>query len=268
MRTLSFIIAMSAIAAGIFLVLVYYWQSSMILLPGIQGGSSDVLAQCGPGSKAWRKGDRYLGKVCEPSGEAQGTIVVYHGNAGTVDDRAFLASELTARGFRVVLAEYPGFGAREGSATIRQVLDASLDDFEVAQATWPAPLYILGESFGTGIAAVIAKRHPDNVAGLLLITPWDSLANVVNALFPLPLAFLLYERFDNVAALSAYRGNVVIVAAGRDEVLPVRHARALAKATPSAAYIELPHAGHNDWPAHLSESDWRRMIGFMAKGTR
>lgn len=264
MRTFLSIVAMGAFTVGLFLVLVYFWQSSMILLPGVTGGSPDVLAQCHPGSKEWHSAGSYLGKICEPARPAKGTVIVYHGNAGTVDDRALLAAKLTARGFRVILSEYPGFGKRKGSATIRQVLDASLGDFELAHASWPAPVYILGESFGAGVAAEIAKRHPGKVAGLVLITPWDSLANVVNAIFPVPLSFLLIERFDTVDALAGYRGNVVIVAAERDEVLPVGHARALAKATPSATYFELPGAGHNDWPATMTENDWDRVLGAMA----
>lgn len=169
---------------------------------------------------------------------------------------AYLAAVLTERGFRVVLHEYPGYGKREGKATVKNVLAASLDDFEIAQAKWPAPVYLFGESFGAGIAAEVAKKYGEKVAGLILITPWDSLTNVVNATFFLPLGFLLHERFDTVEALSAYRGNVVIVASERDEVLPVSHARALSKAAPAAAYLELPHAGHNDWPSFMTQKDW------------
>lgn len=256
MRTLLTIAAMGTGAIGIFLVLIYFWQSSMILLPGIDGGRTDVLEQCAPGSAEWRDGGNYLGKVCEPAGAAKGTVVLFHGNAGTIDDRAYLVAVLTGRGFRVALAEYPGYGKREGSATIRSVLAASLNDFEAAHRKWPAPVYLFGESFGTGIAARIAAKHPEKVDGLVLITPWDSLAKVVNAIFPLPLGFLLYERFDTVEALSKYPGKVVIVAAERDEVLPVGHARALAKAASHAAYLELPGAGHNTWPAFMTEKDW------------
>lgn len=268
MRTFFTIAAMGTVAIGIFLVLIYFWQSSMILLPGIGDGGTDVLAQCGPGSAEWREDGKYLGKVCEPAGmegATTGTVIVYHGNAGTIDDRAGLAAVLTARGFRVVLAEYPGYGKREGSATIRSVLAASLSDFDTAHATWSAPIYILGESFGTGIAAGLAAKHQDKVDGLVLITPWDSLANVVNAIFPLPLGFLLYERFDTVEALSKYPGKVVIVAAERDEVLPVGHARALAKAAPSAAYLELRGAGHNTWLAFMTEKDWDWVIESLMK---
>lgn len=255
---------MAAATLGVLLVLLYFWQSSLILQPQIGGGSPDLLARCGHGSAVWQEDGRYRGKVCEPAGPAKGTILVYHGNAGTVDDRAYLAEVLTARGFRVVLAEYAGFGQRAGRATINGVLSAALGDFEIAAAKWPAPVYLLGESFGAGIAAEAAGKYPEKAAGVLLITPWDSLANVVNAKFSLPVGILLQQRFDTVQALSAYPGKVVIVAAGQDDILPASHARALARAVAGAAYLEIREAGHNDWPAFMTRKDWDWALASLA----
>jgi uncharacterized protein len=256
MRTLFILMAIGAVAACFVLALMYFGQSSLILLPGVGGSGADVLSRCAPGSTVWIEDGKYRGKVCEPAGPAKGTILIYHGNAGTIDDRAVLAAALSARGFRVVLAEYPGYGRREGRATIRNVLAASLDDFAIAQTKWPAPIYVLGESFGAGIAAEVVKTHREKVAGVVLITPWDSLAKVVNSMFVIPIDFLLHERFDTVEALSTYRGNVVIVSAEHDEVLPVSHARALAKAHSAASYLELLGAGHNDWPSFMTQKNW------------
>jgi len=255
--------AIGAFTAGLLLALIYFWQSSLILVPGLGGGSPDLLSQCRPGSSVWEEDGKYRGKVCEPAGTAKGTIVVYHGNAGTVDDRAYLAAVLSARGFRVVLPEYPGYGRRDGKATVNKVLAASLDDFDKARAKWQGPMYVLGESFGAGVAGEVARKYGEKVDGLLLFTPWDSLVNVVNAMFPVPISFLLQQRFDTVEALSGYHGKKVIVAAGQDEVLPVAHARALAKAVPSAAYLELKQAGHNDWPAHITGRDWDWVIASL-----
>lgn len=268
MRTFFSILVIAASAVGIVLVLLYFWQSRMILLPGVGDGSGDLPALCAQESATWTRDGKYLGKICEPEGRPRGTIVIYHGNAGTIDDRSFLARALSSRGFRVALAEYPGYGQRDGNATIRQVLAASVNDFEAAMAALPAPLYILGESFGAGIAAKVAEKYPHNVAGLVLVTPWDSLANVVNAILPVPLAFLLVDRFDSVASLSGYRGNVVIVAAEQDEVLPVSHARALAQGAPSAAYFELRGAGHNDWPVYMTGELWDHMIASLTGATQ
>jgi pimeloyl-ACP methyl ester carboxylesterase len=265
MRSILTFMAVGAATIAIAIALLYFWQSNLILLPGIGGSGIDVLAQCAPGSAEWVEDGKYRGKICEPSGPAKGTVIIYHGNAGTVDDRAVLAGALTDRGLRVVLVEYPGYGKREGRATIRKALAASLDDFVLARAKWQGSLYVLGESFGAGVAAEVIRTHGEKAAGVVLITPWDSLANVVNAMFIVPLAFLLQERFDSVEALAQYRGRVVIVAAERDEVLPIGHARALAKAVPAATYLELRGAGHNDWPWFMTPKEWDWIVESLVR---
>ena len=265
MRSIFTFMAVGAATIAIAFALLYFWQSNLILLPGIRGSGTDVLAQCAPGSAEWLEDGKYRGKICEPAGPVTGTVIIYHGNAGTVDDRAALATALTARGLRVVLVEYPGFGKREGPATVRNALAASSDDFVLARTKWPGSIYVLGESFGAGIAAEIIRTHGEKAAGVVLITPWDSLTNVVNSKFAVPLAFLLQERFDSVEALSRYRGKVVIVAAARDEVLPVGHARALAKAVPTTDYLELRDAGHNDWPLFMTAKEWDWVVESLVK---
>lgn len=47
-----------------------------------------------------------------------------------------------------------------------------------------------------------------------------------------------------------------MLAAGRDAVIPVEHARRIAQRHPHAHYLELPAAGHNDWIDHARGADW------------
>ncbi len=61
----------------------------------------------------WPKEGEFRGLVREPVGPAQGTLVLFHGNAGHVGQRAFY-SGLARHGLRVILAEYPGYGPRPG----------------------------------------------------------------------------------------------------------------------------------------------------------
>lgn len=41
-------------------------------------------------------------------------MIVFHGNAGAAIDRSYYVDALTPLGYRVVLAEYPGYGGRSG----------------------------------------------------------------------------------------------------------------------------------------------------------
>ena len=57
---------------------------------------------------------------------------------------------------------------------------------------------------------------------------------------------LLSDNWDNVTALTKYRGPVDIFGAKEDEIIPVSHAKALAAAVPAAKFTLL-EGGHNEW---------------------
>ena len=62
---------------------------------------------------------------------------------------------------------------------------------------------------------------------------------------------LLSNDWDNVKALANYKGPVEIFGAKDDEIIPVKHAIALAGKLPSAKF-HLIDGGHNDW-AHQGQ---------------
>jgi pimeloyl-ACP methyl ester carboxylesterase len=241
--------------AGLFLA-----QDKIILRPDIGRSRPPMPAQAGWATQ-WVENGELLGKVYASTPKLSATVLVFHGNAGNIHAREPLALTLTSMGFRVVLVEYPGFGEREGWGTMSEALTASQDAFERTAKKWPGPVYLVGESIGAGVAAQVAKAHPDRVAGVLLFTPWDSLYNLVNAKFSgVPVGLLLKKHFDSAEGLRNYRGNVELVGAGKDVVIPAMHAQALAKSLPGAAYTELPGAGHNTWFSALSRRDWERLM--------
>lgn len=239
-------------------------QDKILLRPGLGGDVPGVSVTRAGWSADWLEDGGFRGKVYSAAGEAQGTVMVFHGNAGTINDREKLAQQFTNRGLRVILAEYPGFGEREGWATVSAALAAGMDDFTHAQKRWSGPYYVAGESFGAGIAAQVASRNPTTIHGVLLFTPWDSLKNVVDEkFFGVPVGWLLRKHLDSKQALEAYPGNIGIVAAGADSLIPVSHAQELAKSLPRAVYRELPGAGHNTWPMELTRLDWDQLMAQM-----
>jgi pimeloyl-ACP methyl ester carboxylesterase len=245
---------------GIWLLVLFLLQDKLILFPGQAppGFAGNV------GSRDWAAFGEHRGVVFEPAEAATGTVgtvMVFHGNAGIAEDRAGMARPFLARGLRVVLQEYPGYGRRPGKASMRTALAAGHDDFAAAHKTWGGRFYLVGESFGAGVAAQVAGANPDKVAGVLLITPWNSLKALVNEKFGgIPVGFLLKEKLDSAAALKSFRRPVIIVAAGADELIPPRHAQALARSLPGAAYQELTGTGHNDWLYRMTPQDWDRCL--------
>ncbi len=65
--------------------------------------------------KLWPSKDNYLGLMSKSANTTyKGTIIVFHGNAGSAINRIYYLQALEKLGYRVILAEYPGYGARDG----------------------------------------------------------------------------------------------------------------------------------------------------------
>ncbi len=214
---------------------------------------------------AWPSAADFRGLVAEPAGTARGTVVVFHGNAGHAGHRGGYADALNRLGLRVVLAEYPGYGPRDGRPGERSLTDDAAATLALAFRLHGAPLLVLGESLGAGVAAAAAQQQRESVAGLMLITPWDRLANVAAVHYPfLPVRRLLRERYDSVARLVSFDRPMVIAVAERDTVVPARLGVALHAALGGRARLEvIAAAGHNDWPLHIDAQWWERAVAHL-----
>jgi len=186
-----------------------------------------TVTHAGDDIAVWKVGGEFAGYVVTPaSGRGRGTFVVYHGNEESAETKLPLASVFVRDGYRVVIVEYPGHGNRAGARTMKAALSASREALVQTLAQWRGLVFLVGESLGAGMASQVTKGNEAAVAGVMLITPWDSLADVAAEKYPgFPVRWLLRESFDSVAALSRYEGPLVIVGAQRDTLIPIAHAR-------------------------------------------
>ena len=207
--------------------------------------------------------------VIEPPAKVpiRATAILFHGNAALGIDRSYLAPVFAARGLRLVLAEYPGYGARAGAPTERALVDDGAALYAAIVQQYPAaPVLLVGESIGGGVAVqVAAQQRTRPPARLVLLTPFLSLAETAARAYPfLPARYLVKDRFDSAGQLSRYSGPVAILVAQKDEVVGAAQGRALADLARSrgeTAYVEVPEAGHNSWTALVTEAQWTELLG-------
>lgn len=201
-----------------------------------------------------------------PPDSVRGTFLVFHGNAGTALDRVDYVSDLQPLGFRVVLAEYPGFGACGGELGERSLVAHGRELVKALQAMYPEPLYLLGESLGAGVACAVAAQTDLGVAGLLLITPWDRLPDLAQDLYPMfPVRRLVRDRYDSIGNLKDFDDPIAVIMAARDEVIPSRRTQTLVHALDGRARLWTLHGvGHNNWPNAVDPVWWRDVTDYVA----
>jgi pimeloyl-ACP methyl ester carboxylesterase len=217
------------------------------------------------GLRAWPTQQDFRGLVAEPAEPARATAIVFHGNAGHAGHRKFYATALTRLGLRVILAEYPGYGPREGAVGEQNLVADAEQTITLAHRLYGAPLLLIGESLGAGVVAAAGARQPDRTAGLLLITPWDRLEHIAAYHYPwLPVQWLLRDRYDSATNLASFGRPVLVVVAERDSIVPARFGVALYAALADPRQLSVVKAAeHNDWVGHVDDTWWREAITFL-----
>ena len=185
--------------------------------------------------------------------EKLGAILLCHGNAGNVGDRALHVELLTGVGFDVLAFDYRGYGRSTG----RPSEAGLLRDARAARARLGEErVFYLGESLGGAVALALALEQPP--AGLILQSAFTSLRAMARLHYkvPAPLVPNAYPSLERVAEL---RAPLLVVHGARDEIVPLAHGEALAR---RGRLHVFPHAGHND----LVGPEWAAVIAAWARG--
>ena len=168
-----------------------------------------------------------------------------------------------------MLLDYRGYGASEGTASeVALVGDAGLlfDHAHALPEGAERRIFAFGRSLGSGVAVALAARRP--LAGLVLVTPFDSAVAVAKRYYPyLPVDWMLKHRFESIVHAPRLQIPLLCLIAERDEVIPPVHGERLygAWAGPKRNLM-LRGATHNDGDGPEMWEEVRRFLRESQKG--
>jgi fermentation-respiration switch protein FrsA (DUF1100 family) len=182
-------------------------------------------------------------------GRARPAVLVCNGNGGDRSMRAPLAAALSRMGLAVLLFDYRGYGGNPGHPTeegLAADARAALGYLAGRPEVDPERVIYFGESLGAAVALRLATERPP--AALVLRSPFASLAEVGRRHYPvLPVSLLLRDRYDSAALAGRLDAPLLVVAGGRDQIVPAGHSRRLFDAAPQPKrLVVLDGADHND----------------------
>lgn len=198
------------------------WQRHMIYFPRHLTAEQVNQSAAAAGLARWNNaaGEAIGMKRLSPHQPAAGRLLILYGNGGwTVGCAHYAEAIQSVAALDVFLLEYPGYADRAGSPSEKSFFRAA--DEAIRLLGTNQPVYLLGESLGSGVAAYAAGTYPDNVAGVILLSPYNRLTSVAQYRMPLlPVWLLLVDRFPSTDYLRQYHGPVGIMVDGRDTVVP------------------------------------------------
>ncbi|MGH8863100.1 MAG: alpha/beta hydrolase [Burkholderiales bacterium] len=237
MRSLLILALLVATAYLGLCALLYFSQRSQIYFP--------VREVKPPGAQSIRltRDDAML-KIWVVEREGPRALIYFGGNAEDVSANLPAFSSAFPR-HSLYLVNYRGYGGSTGSPSESALVADANAVYDHLHVRYPEIL-VMGRSLGTGVAVQLAAARP--VSRLVLVTPYDSLANVAAAHFPIfPVALLMRDRYDSAARAQAIRTPVLAIIAGDDEIIPRANSQALVDAFSQSQMrvIVLDGATHN-----------------------
>lgn len=162
--------------------------------------------------------------------EDQDAVIYFGGNS---EDVSYPLEKLREAlgGKSLYFVDYRGYGASTGSPSEKGFFEDAIAVYDHVREKH-SKISVIGRSLGSGVAVYLASVRP--VERLVLITPYDSIANVARGRFPIfPVGLILTDQFDSASRVKDISAATLILLAESDQIIKKERSEALVGQFPS-----------------------------------
>ena len=218
---LQFILTIFAIY---FLVLVflYFYQRNLLYHPNENNYSGDKISVDIEKVKIQTADNiELLGWYHEKNLKDYKTLVYFHGNAGSLENRIHKLNHFQDMNINFLIIAWRGFNGNKGKPSERglYVDGKSAIDWLKKKGVDEKNLILYGESLGTGVATHLAQNK--NYAGVILETPFTSMVDAAKNFYPyIPINLLLKDKFENFKKVKNINTPILVMHGEVDQIVP------------------------------------------------
>ena len=176
------------------------------------------------------------------------TVVLFHGNGGSLRGERYRLKHFKDAGLGVLLLAYRGYSGNGGSPSEQGLYAdarAALDWLQTNGVDGRS-IVLYGISLGSGVSTKMADER--EVGAVVLESPYTSTVDVAAWRFPVvPVSWLMEDRFESLARIGSITEPVLVIHGDKDFVVPQRFGKQLFEAANEPKQGFWPHGvGHND----------------------
>ncbi|MCX7999334.1 MAG: lysophospholipase, partial [Leptospiraceae bacterium] len=180
-----------------------------------------------------------------PSRQSKGIIFYFHGNAESLRNWGYIASDFLLLDWDLFIIDYRGFGKSTGEPYEDKLYSDAFEIYDYLKTRFPSKEILpYGRSIGTAIAAKLALEK--KTQRLILETPYTSLPELARIYFPFIPSFILSYRLNTFDYVKNYLGRVLVLHGSHDEIIPVEMGREFQNLGNKVIYVEIPYGNHNN----------------------
>ena len=172
-------------------------------------------------------------------------VIYFGGNSEAIQNNIFNFEAMFGK-HSVYLIHYRGYGKSEGKPTETGLFSDALAIYDALKPQYQS-ISLMGRSLGSGVAVYLASRRETDK--LILLTPYDSIAEVAQTHYPfIPARLVTRDRFESFQYAPKITAPVLLVTAELDRIVPIERALKLREYLTAAEvqYRMIESAAHND----------------------
>ncbi len=158
------------------------------------------------------------------------TLLFFHGNAGSLDNRIYKLNDLSKLNLNYLIVAYRGFSGNKGNPT-----EEGLYKDARAAKYWlnlnnisDQNIILYGESLGTAVSIDLAKDH--KFAGVILESPFTSMIKLSRKYYPwAPTGLLLKDKYETDKKINKVFSPILILHGRKDKIVPFEMGQELFK---------------------------------------
>ena len=205
-----------------FLVFLYFYQRNLLYHPNENNYTGDeILVDIKKVKILTSDNIELLGWYHEKNLKNYKTLVYFHGNAGSLENRIHKLNYFEEMNVNFLIIAWRGFSGNEGKPTEQGLYEdgKSAINWLVKRGVEEKNLILYGESLGTGVATHLAQNK--NYAGVILETPFTSMVDAAKIFYPyIPVSLLLKDKFENYKKVENIKLPILIMHGEVDQIVP------------------------------------------------
>lgn len=206
---------------GLIVLTVYIFQRKFIYFPSKALPSLNALSTVY--AQAYTKTSDGLQLLHWYARKGRSVVVVFHGNAGNIEDRGYRFKFLVDQGYSVLLVGYRGYGSNSGYPTEKHLIadSALVVDWLLKEKRFSEKdMVFFGESLGSGVAISLAARY--KVGGLIFEGAPSSVMEVGQRIYPfLPIRWLMKDTWNSKSRIKNVKDiPKLFIHARQDPIVP------------------------------------------------
>ena len=204
------------------LVFLYFFQRNLLYHPSENNYTGDdLIVQVDKVRIETSDGIKLFGWLHKKNLKNFKTIVFFHGNAGSLNNRIHKINHLKNIDVNFLIIAWRGFSGNQGKPSEKGLYEdgKSAIKWLNKKGIQNEDIILYGESLGTAVATHLSQNN--NFAGVILESPFTSMVDAAKNVYPyFPIRILLKDKYENDKKIKNIKSPILIMHGENDKIVP------------------------------------------------